>query len=103
MDPAKIQIIKDWKILGNIREILFFLRLTNFYRKFIRGYLSITIPLINLTHHNILWVWNNKEQEIFNKFKEQFVSGKVLIPFNTSKQIVIKINVLDYIIGVVIS
>ena len=103
MDPVKIQTIKNWKILGNIKEVLFFLGLTNFYRKFIRGYLSITIFLINLIYYDILWAWDNKEQEVFDKFKKQFVPGKILIPFDAFRQIIVEMDTLDYIIGAVIS
>ena len=49
------------------------------------------------------WAWGNKEQKVFDKFKEQFISGKVLISFDIFKQIVIEIDTLDYIIGAVIS
>ena len=103
INPAKIQIIRDWKILENIKKLLLFLKFTNFYRKFIKKYLSITVLLINLTKNNILWVWDHKEEETFNKLKKQFNKGKILIPFNTSKEIVVKTNVLDYIIRVIIS
>ena len=41
-------------MLGSIKELLLFLKLTNFYKKFIKGYLSITVLLINLIKNDIL-------------------------------------------------
>ena len=38
---------------GNIKELLLFLKFTNFYRKFIKEYLNITVLLINLIKNDI--------------------------------------------------
>ena len=83
--------------------MLLFLELINFYRKFIKEYLNIIVLLINLTKNNTLWVWGYKEKKIFNKLKKQFNKEKILISFNTLKEIVIEIDVLDYIIKAIIS
>ena len=90
-------------MLGNIKELLLFLGFINFYRKFIKGYSSIIILLINLTKNNTPWVWGHKEEEIFNKLREQFNKGKILILFNILKEIVVEINISDYVIRAVIS
>ena len=90
-------------MLGNIRELLLFLKFINFYRKFIKRYLNIAILLINLIKNNTLWVWGHKEEKIFNKLKKQFNKEKILILFNILKEIVVEINILNYIIGIIIS
>ena len=88
---------------GNIKELLLFLKFINFYRKFIKGYLNIAVLLINLIKNDILWVWGYKEEEIFNKLREQFDEGKILILFNVLKEIVIEIDILNYVIEIVIN
>ena len=55
---------------GNIKELLLFLKFTNFYRKFIKKYLNIAISLINLIKNNMSWTQDHKEKEIFNKLRE---------------------------------
>ena len=55
---------------GSVKELLLFLGLINFYRKFIKGYLNIAILLINLIKNNIPWAWGYEEEKIFNKLKE---------------------------------
>ena len=37
---------------GSVKKLLLFLRFTNFYRKFIKEYLSIAAPLTNLIKNN---------------------------------------------------
>ena len=49
MDPKKITIIKNWKVSTSIKEIQAFLKLTNYYRKFILRFGHIISPLTNLT------------------------------------------------------
>ena len=88
---------------GSIKKLLLFLKFINFYRKFIKGYLNIAAPLTNLTKNDTPWAWGYKEEEAFNKLKEQFDKGKILIPFNTSKEIVVETNALDYTIRAIIS
>ena len=95
--------VRSWKTSGSIKELLLFLGLANFYKKFIKGYLSITALLINLIKNDILWAWGYKEEKVFNKLKKQFKKGKILILFNILKEIVIETDVLDYIIRAVIS
>ena len=49
MDLKKITTIKNWKVPINIKEVQAFLKLANYYRKFILRFKHITLPLINLT------------------------------------------------------
>ena len=49
INPKKISIIIKWLILRNISEVQFFLGFINFYYRFIKKYLEVTIRLINLT------------------------------------------------------
>lgn len=48
MDKSKVQAILDWPRPQNIKQLRGFLGLTGYYRKFIRAYASIVLPLINL-------------------------------------------------------
>ena len=50
-------------MLKSVKELLFFLKLTNFYRKFIKKYLNIIILLINLIKNNTPWIQDYKEKK----------------------------------------
>jgi hypothetical protein len=45
----KIKAVTDWELPKNVRHVQSFLGFTNFYRRFIRDYSSITSPLYKLT------------------------------------------------------
>ena len=51
----------------------------------------------------MLQAWGYKEEKIFNKLKKQFDERKIFILFNILKEIVIEIDILNYMIKVVIS
>ena len=72
MDPKKIYIIKEWLILKNISEVLFYLGFTNFYHRFIKNYLKLVLSLTNLTKKDINWVWNNNTKRAFQGLKKRF-------------------------------
>lgn len=47
-DPSKIEAIKNWPSPTNQKELKSFLGLAGYYRKFIKGYASISKALTNL-------------------------------------------------------
>eukprot|EP00253_Pinus_taeda_P029996 PITA_29996 len=49
VDPAKIQVIRDWPSPTTLTELRSFLGLANFYRRFVLGFSHITWPLSQLT------------------------------------------------------
>jgi len=44
-DPNKIKVILDWPLHKNLRQLRGFLRLTGYYRRFVKRYNSICKPL----------------------------------------------------------
>ena len=60
MDPKKIAIIKDWKVLISVKKVQAFLRLANYYRKFILRFGHIILPLTNLTKKEQQFQWTEK-------------------------------------------
>jgi hypothetical protein len=55
MDPKKLEAIEKWLRPKNVTEVQEFLGFINFYRRFIRGYSGIIIPLINLTKKGVIF------------------------------------------------
>jgi hypothetical protein len=49
MDPTKVKAVLNWPIPKTVTEIQEFMGFANFYRRFIKGYSGIAIPLTNFT------------------------------------------------------
>ena len=49
MDPQKIEAVVSWKPPKNVSEVISFLGLAGYYRKFVEGFARIAAPLTKLT------------------------------------------------------
>ena len=94
---SKINIIVNWLILINIKDVQSFLNFANFYKRFIYDYSRITISLTHLIRKDVLFVWSQKCQIAFNTFKKVFTFKIILHHYNSDHKIVIEINVLNYV------
>ena len=56
VDPAKVQAVLEWQTPKNPTEIRSFLGLAGYYRKFIKGFASITAPLTRLTRKGVKFI-----------------------------------------------
>ncbi|XP_073152831.1 uncharacterized protein [Henckelia pumila] len=78
VDPSKVQAVKDWSVPRSASEIRSFLGLADYYRKFIKGFSSITVPLTALTKKNANFIWKPECQESFDVLKEALTIAPVL-------------------------
>ncbi len=97
MNSAKINIIVNWLILINVKDVQSFLNFTNFYRRFIYDYSRITTLLTRLIKKNVLFVWFKKCQIAFNILKKVFTFKIILHHYNSDHKIVIEIDDSNYV------
>ena len=103
MNSFKINIIVNWFILINVKNIQSFLNFMNFYKRFIYDYIRIIISLIHLIRKDVLFVWFQKYQIAFNILKKIFTFKIILHHYNSDHKIVIEINALNYIFKDILS
>ena len=53
IDSSKLEAVSNWARPTTLIEVGSFLGLAGYYRKFVKGFLKITLPLTNLTRKNI--------------------------------------------------
>lgn len=58
MDPPKVQAIQEWQPPKNIHELWSFLRLANYYRRFVKDYSKIALPLTDFAKEDPGLVWS---------------------------------------------
>lgn len=76
-DPSKVQAISDWPIPQNPKELRAFLGLTEFYRKFLKGYVVIATPLTKLLSRDA-FEWLLESQEAFDNLKRAMTVASIL-------------------------
>ncbi len=100
MSPEKIKTIKNWPISKNMKDIKGFLGFTNFYRNLITGYREIAGLFYVLTKKNIIFIWEQKEEDIFTTFKRRVAEEPVIYNIDLEKLYEIDIDISDFVIGI---
>jgi len=55
MEEAKVKTVLDWLVSKLVKDIQKFLRLANYYKKFIKGFVKMARPLYELTRKEQKW------------------------------------------------
>jgi len=103
MNSSKINIIVNWLILINVKDVQSFLDFANFYRRFIYDYSRIVISLTRLIRKDVLFVWFQKCQIAFNILKKVFTFKIILRHYNSDHKIVIEIDASNYVFKNILS
>jgi hypothetical protein len=103
MDPTKMQTIRNWKTPQFVRHVQCFLGFTNFYRKFIKDYSKIILPLTQLTQKDQVFIWSRNANSAFEGLKQAFTSASILIPIDLAKRFVLEADTSDFAGGSVLS
>ncbi|KAJ9532950.1 hypothetical protein QJQ45_018027 [Haematococcus lacustris] len=94
VDPAKVQVVKEWPTPRNLKDLQAFLGLANYFRRFIPNFSSLAAPLTNLTSKQVAaaYDWEHfggSELEAFDGLKEALCSAPVLALPDFSKPFVV--------------
>jgi len=103
MNSFKINIIINWLILINVKDVQSFLDFANFYKRFIYNYSRIVTLLTHFIRKDVLFVWFQKCQIAFNILKKVFSFKIILCYYNSDYKIVIEINALNYMFENILS
>src|SRR6266571_4677086 len=103
MDPVKIAGVTEWPAPTNKKEVQSFLSFTNFYRRFIEGFLEHARPLFDLTRNDSRWCWEAAEHSAFENLKRSVTATPVLISPDASRPFRIEADSSDFATGAVLS
>ncbi|KAD6453802.1 hypothetical protein E3N88_08508 [Mikania micrantha] len=65
VDPSKIKAVEQWETPRTPTEIRQFLGLAGYYRRFIKNFSKIALPLTTLTQKNQPFIWGSQQREAF--------------------------------------
>ncbi|GJW78303.1 putative reverse transcriptase domain-containing protein [Tanacetum coccineum] len=78
IDPAKIEAVKNWASPTTPTEVRQFLRLTGYYRRFIKDFLKIAKSLTELTQKNKKYIWGENQESAFQLLKQKLCEAPIL-------------------------
>jgi len=103
MDKSKVQTIQDWPTPRHLRDVQAFLGFANFYRRFIRNYSEITVPLIRLTRKSCPWNWSSECEAAFQSLKSSFTTAPVLTHWDPELPLVLETDTSDLALAAILS
>ena len=78
MDQEKVKAILEWPELKTVKGVRSFLRLANFYWRFIKDYAKVARPLHDLTKKKNPFHWEEPQQVAFDTLKLHFTTAPIL-------------------------
>ena len=103
MDPEKVDAIFKWPHPRNLQELQMFLGLAGFYRKYIRDYAKIAVPMTNqLKAQGKSFTWGSEQQSSFEKLKVAIATSPILVVVNPRKPFVVETDASANVVGAVL-
>ena len=78
VDEKKIKTVREWKPPQNVSQVRSFLRLADFYRRFVKDFSSIAAPINQLTKKDIPFHWGETQENAFEELKKRLTSAPFL-------------------------
>jgi len=100
MKKEKVKVVLDWLVPKSVKEIQKFLRLANYYRRFVKDFAKIVRPLYKLTKKEQKWEWGIRQKKLFKALKKRFTTEPIL---DLDKKMRMEIYASDYVTGGVLS
>ena len=86
VDPAKIEIVVNWKPPRSVTEVRSFLGLARYYRRLVKGSSVIASPLTKLLRKGVKFEWTDKCQDSLEQLKEMLAEAPVLTQSTPGKE-----------------
>jgi len=78
VDPAKIYVISQFPYPSCVREVQSFFGHAGFYRRFIRDFSKVALPLSNLLQKEVEFDFNDKCKEAFDCLKRALTTTNII-------------------------
>ena len=102
MMPEKVERVQAWPVPKNQTELKGFLGLAGYYRRLIKDFASIAVPLNKMTSKKIPYQWGKEQQEAFEKLKLAMTTAPVLRKPNFQQDWVLDVDASDVALGAVL-
>ena len=89
-------------MLKSVKNVQKILGLANYYRQFVKDFVKIARLLHEMTRKEIKWSWREKQQKVFEKLKERFMTELVLVTPVLDREMRVEVDASYFAIGEVL-
>ena len=102
MDSSKKTAVLNIKRPNTIKKLRSFLGMTNYHREFIKDYHELVKPLFELTKLGESFVWSERQNDAFEKLKEEIGKTTELYLIDYVNTIIVRTDASDDGLGAVL-
>ena len=102
-DPEKVKILKTLPSPKTVRDVRSVLGMCSYYRRFIKWYSEIALPLTNLTKKSCKFVWTQECEQAFRKLIDLLSNSPVLAHPRTDLPFVLYTDASKTCVGAVLA
>ena len=89
IDPKKIKAIEYWPVPKDVTDVRSFMGITDYYRRFIKGFLRIANHITYLQKKGKKFDWNKKCEDSFKKLKTLLTTAPILRIVDPNKYFIV--------------
>jgi len=95
-DSKKTNAVRNWPLSKQVKKVQAFLRLMNYYQKFVPNYAKIAELLTQLMHKNKRWHWDKEQKNAFHTLKKSLSGTAHLRILNSTCEKVLETDASDF-------
>ena len=103
MEEEKVAGILRWPTPQYVRDVRKFLGLANYYRRFVKDFAKVALPMNKLTRKDEKWRWEEQQQKAFKRLKGIFTTRPVLATPDLDKEFRVEADTSNFATGGVLS
>jgi len=103
MEEDKVAGVLKWPALQCVRDVRKFLGLANYYRRFVKDFAKVALPMNKLTRKDEKWKWEEEQQNAFERLKQIFTSRPTLATPDLDKEFRVEADASNFATGGVLS
>ena len=100
---GKVDAITNAPAPKNVSELNSYSGMINYYQKFLPNLASMLAPLNELLRKETHWHWEQEQMHAFQKSKEFLKSSRLLVHFDSQKELTLACDASQYGLGAVLS
>jgi hypothetical protein len=102
VDRSKVQTIIEWPVPTNVDGVRSFLGIAGYYRKFVKNFSRIALPLTTLLQQSTSFQWDKPQQLAFDTLKKALSTTPILILPNPALPYTVTTDASTQAIGAVL-